>query len=323
MVSPQQLRQSKGSSREHGIALVTTLLAVALLMIVVVEFTYATQVDYQLAHNALTKMQSAYLACSGMNMAQRVLEDDARKSGLDSLGEDWARTLPPLPIGQGAVAVQIQDEQAKLNLNALRNANGTINARWREIAERLFAAQELESQLLDPLLDWLDADDFPEARGAESAHYQKLIPTYVPRNNMFLSLGELSRVHRITPQIQTKLYNVVTVLPKRNTKININTAPREVLQALFPTVETDVIDAFAVSRLEKPVRGVTELRERFQVEPKERLDIRAVTVRSAFFSVRAVASVARVNHLLRVVVQRQAAAVTPLSWYESPVPSEG
>ena len=311
---------------EQGIALVTTLLAVALLMVVVMEFAYATQVDFHLAYNAQAKVQSVYLARSGVHMAQLILEDDARKSGLDTLNEDWARSLPPLPIGQGVVTVQVQDEQGKLNLNALRNANGTINGAWREVAERLFAVLELDIGLLDPVLDWLDADDFPEPRGAEAASYknqasQNQASAYTPRNDILLTLGELSRVRGFTPAIQATLYKSVTVLPKRNTKINVNTAPRAVLAALFPSVEAQALDAFMVSRIRTPIRGVTELRERFDIPPEEGLDVRHATVHSNFFSVRALASVAQVNHVLRVVMQRRAAKVVLLSWYESSAPS--
>jgi hypothetical protein len=66
---------------------------------------------------------------------------------------------------------------------------------------------------------------------------------------------------------------------------------------------------------------VTELRKRFDIPPEEGLDVRHATVRSNFFSVRALASVAQVNHVLRVVMQRRAAKVVLLSWYESPAPS--
>ena len=122
----------KASSRQNGAALVTILLAVTLLTIAVVEFAYSSQVDYHLAYNALKALQANYLARSGVNLAMLVLKRDGRSaSGIDSLRDEWALPLPPLPVGEGVVAIRVNDEQGKVNLNALRNTNGTINRAWR------------------------------------------------------------------------------------------------------------------------------------------------------------------------------------------------
>ncbi|HJY81726.1 MAG TPA: type II secretion system minor pseudopilin GspK, partial [Candidatus Binatia bacterium] len=239
----REREKNKGRfTRERGAALVTVLLAVTLLTVVVVEFTYSAQVDHHLTYNALKALQASYLARSGVNLAMLALKKDIQNSGIDSLGDDWARALPPLPAGAGVVLVRVSDEQGKLNLNALRTASGTINGRWREVAERLFELRDLDPGLLDPLLDWLDSDDFPEPHGAERTHYLSLTPPYVPRNDLLLTLGELVRIEGFTSTIRARLDEVVTVLPSNNTKINVNTAPLEVLAALFPVVKQAALE---------------------------------------------------------------------------------
>jgi general secretion pathway protein K len=304
-------------TREHGAALVTTLLAVTLLTVVVIEFAYSSQIDYSLAQNALKALQATYLARSGVNLAIRVLKKDSEASlGVDSLGEDWAHALPPLPAGQGVVMVRVSDEQGKLNLNALRNTNGTINGPWREVAERVFALRGLDSGLLDPVLDWLDGDDFPEPRGAERDHYLGLTPPYTPRNGLFLTLGELGRVEGFTPVVRARLDEVITVLPSNSTQVNVNTAPVEILTALFPTLDPKLLDQFLVSRGETPVHGANELRERLGLDPRSFSDVlQLITVRSEFFAISAVATVEPVSQALAVVVQRRATTLTPISWH--------
>jgi len=294
---------------------VIVLLAVTLLTVAVVEFTYSAQVDHHLTDNALKALQASYLARSGVNLALLALKKDTQKSSVDSLQDDWARALPPLPGGEGVVLVRVTDEQGKLNLNALRNASGTINARWREVAERVFTVQDLDLSLLDPLLDWLDSDDFPEPRGAEKSHYLSLTPPYTPRNGLLLTFGELGWIEGFTPAIRARLNQVVTVLPSSNTKINVNTAPAEVLAALFPAVNQTALEQFLKSRTDAPVRGPTDLRERLQFDPRSAVDaLTLIDVRSEFFAVRAVATVASISQGLTVIVQRRAAAVTPISW---------
>ncbi len=60
-------------ANERGIALVITLLVVALLTITVVEFTYSVEVDSHMAHNALDGVQAGLLARSGINFGEAVL----------------------------------------------------------------------------------------------------------------------------------------------------------------------------------------------------------------------------------------------------------
>jgi general secretion pathway protein K len=186
---------------------------------------------------------------------------------------------------------------------------------WRQVAERLFMMQGLEPSLLDPLLDWLDADDFPEPRGAETSDYLRLTPPYTARNGALLTLGELGRVSGFTPEIRKRLEDVVTVLPSNTTKINENTAPREVLTALLPSVARDALDAFLAARTETPSHGRNELREYLHLSPQAQEDgLNLTAPRSEFFSIIALATIGSVNQLLKVVVQRRAGEVTPLSW---------
>jgi general secretion pathway protein K len=304
---------------EQGLALVATLLVVTLLTVIVMEFTYSAQVNYHLAHNTLSALQASYLARSGINLAQLILTQDAKTSGIDSLSEVWAKPLPALPAGEGWVTVRISDEMGKLNLNSLRNPNGTIDQVRREVAERLFAEVGVDPARLDPLLDWLDADDFPEPRGAEKGHYLSLTPAYEPRNGPLLTLGELARVEGFTLRTIEHLRTVVSVLPVRDTKVNVNTAPAEVLSAIFSPDEAQVVDILLTTRQEAPFHGANEVRERVG----DRLELtasafsglsRLIGARSHYFSVQALATVNGVSQALSTLMQRRAGEVVPIYW---------
>jgi general secretion pathway protein K len=244
-------------------------------------------------------------------------KDGVATSRIDSLKDEWARALPPLPAGPGIVMVRVTDEQGKLNLNMLRTTTGTSHGLWREIAQRVFALRGVDPQLLDPIVDWLDNDDFPERHGAEKDHYLNLAPPYAPRNDFLLSLGELGRVEGLTPAIRAKLGEVITILPGKNaTLINVNTAPVEVLAAVFPTVEAQAITQFLDSRVEVPVRGASELIRRLGANARETANMHQfVTFRSGFFAITALATVEPVSQILSVTVQRRSGAVTPVFWH--------
>jgi general secretion pathway protein K len=306
------------------VALVTTLLAVTLLTIAVVEFAYSSQVDYYLAYNALRSLQAGSLARSGVNLAIGVLKKDGSSlSNVDSPGDLWARPLPPLPVGKGVVVVRVTDEQGKLNLNMLRTTSGTTHRRWREVAEQLFVLRGLDPALLDPVIDWLDADDFPESRGAEREHYLQLTPPYAPQNGPFRTEGELGRVKGLTAQVRGRLSEVVTVLPTSSTLINVNTAPAEVLSALFPQVDQKLLEQFLTTRGETPVRGTNEFGTRLGL-PQNSITFQMISVQSDFFTIAALATVEPVSQALTVRVRRRASAVTPISWQTTlPVTERG
>lgn len=317
---------TRGRVQERGVALVTTLLAVTLLTIAIVEFAYSSQVDYHLAYNALRSLQAASLARSGVNLAVEVLKKDgAALSSVDSLGDLWAHPLPPLPVGEGVVVVRVTDEQGKLNLNALRTPGGDIHSRWREVAERLFVIRGLDATLLDPILDWLDGNDFSEPRGAEREYYGQLTPPYTPRNGLLMTEGELGRVKGLTARVRGRLREVVTVLPSSSTLINVNTAPAAVLSALCPDVDPQLLEQFVRTRGETPVGGTTEFKDRLRLDPRTSATILPLlAVRSDFFAIVALATVEPVSQALTVRVKRRASTVTPIAWQTTlPVTEKG
>ncbi len=94
------------------------------------------------------------------------------------------------------------------------------------------------------LRDWIDEDGNPNSmNGAEDAEYLNLQPPYRAANQPFTVVSELLAIRGMTPQVYERLRPLVAVLPARKgqapapTKINVNTAPLEVLRALSATTD--------------------------------------------------------------------------------------
>ncbi len=62
---------------------------------------------------------------AGVQWARQILDDDARRSEIDHLGEPWAVALPPIPLENGEIRGAIVDAQGRLNINALGDAGAT------------------------------------------------------------------------------------------------------------------------------------------------------------------------------------------------------
>ena len=248
------MTRATGPRDERGIALLIVLLAITLLTIVVIEFTDAAQVETHLALSARNALQATYLARSGVNVAEALVIVDAQISaGHDSAQDFWARPYPPLPIGDGTVAFRVRDEARFLNLNDMFDKDGNQLQRNVAVFRRLFNVLGVDQRILMAIVDWIDRDTSPQVTppGAEQPSYLGLTPPPIVRNGPLLTLRELLLVRGVTPTVLARLEGFVTVLPiTKGLRVNINTAPAEVLYALSDGMLADpgVVDRVIASR---------------------------------------------------------------------------
>ena len=85
-------------------------------------------------------------------------------------------------------------------------------------------------EIADSILDWRDDDATPQSLGAEDFYYQGLELSYESKDAPFEVLAELLLVKGVTAEVFQGLEPFVTIYT--DGKVNVNTAPREVLLAL-------------------------------------------------------------------------------------------
>ena len=92
-------------------------------------------------------------------------------------------------------------------------------------------------KLADTLADWLDSDDISRSSGAESSYYSTQDVPHRSSGQLLVNLSELNAIAGYTPEIQTKLKNLVCAYPTtRQNTLNINLLRSDqapLLQALF------------------------------------------------------------------------------------------
>jgi general secretion pathway protein K len=254
-------------------ALVLTLLVVVLLVTVVLEFDRSTRTTLKAAGNFRDGMKAFHLATSGIAAAQAVLKDDLSKTGgKDDLTELWATPFPPYPVGDGTVAIAIQDEGGKINLNGLFNTTTSKPNQLKvDHIRRLFRLKELDPNLVDAIVDWLDGDEIPEAHGAETSYYEGLDRPYRCRNGQIETLAELHLIKGITDEVYRVITPYLTVYWNGpitgDSRINVNTADPLVLESL-PIADgsggfTAPLDAAQVEQIVagRPFSNVTQLQK--------------------------------------------------------------
>ncbi len=219
-------------TRQRGVAIVlamgvVALAAMAAAAIMVSQSTWARQVELTTDH-----IQARSVLLAGADWARAVLADDRRLSNVDHLGEPWALKLPPMPVENGELVGQIEDQQGKFNLNNLVT-QGKINVAQLAHFRNLLATLGLPAELADALADWIDADSVPQPRdGAEDAYYLALNPPYLAANRPLVDIDELALVRGFDDNVRARLRPYVSALPTV-TAVNVNTAPAEVIAAVI------------------------------------------------------------------------------------------
>lgn len=250
---------------DRGVALLATMLAVALMTLLVVDFATTVSLGYRSAQNQADELKALYLARSGIGVGLALLEQDSFHDMLstmpsDALNEPWAQPIPPIPLAGGTVNVSVVDEARKLNINQLYNPqNHDVDTTVEGIFARLAELIGISGNVVPEVEDWLDPDSIESPGGAEEAYYLQLKPPYEPRNGPMPTIADLRALKGMDDQTFLKLANYVTV--SQETTININTASPEVIAALSPEFADNpkIVQEIVAMRLIRPFSNITDV----------------------------------------------------------------
>src|SRR5688500_9076865 len=116
------------ASYQRGVAMITAILIVALATILAVHVGYQAFLDQRRTVTTLAMDQGYQVAMGAEAWVADVLQKDARQSSKsDDYTEEWAMRLPPLPVDGGEIMGQVDDMQARFNLNSLVKFDSTTN----------------------------------------------------------------------------------------------------------------------------------------------------------------------------------------------------
>jgi type II secretory pathway component PulK len=216
-------------------------------------------------------------------------------------------TSAPPSDETGYFTVRIEDETGFFNLNRL--AKDFVSPDEIDRAIRLFRLADVDPSLVGPVVDWVDPDSSPLAYppGAESSQYGAQDRDVPPRNKPMATFRELGLVLGMTGEDLRRLRRVATVLPTPSAllereKINVNTAPLTVLQALGESLDPTELGSLHAQRCERPFLDKNDLLARVPeagaLEP-------LLTYQSSWFRVRSTAYVGDAVQSVEALLSRQ------------------
>lgn len=232
------LRQHRRIGR-RGVALLLVLWVLTALMGIVFSFSVMIRADSASALAFRNDADKRHLALAGIERAAMELHYRTVNRGQAIVleGKEVWRidgTTHREKLGTGSYAVRITDESGKIGLNTLTDASGII---LKNLLIQLGVSGEDADVIVDSILDWKDNDNLVRLHGAEDEYYMALPKPYKARNANFETLEEILLVRGVTPELfhgtdkHKGLVHFLTV-QDRAQRINIASAPREVLAAL-------------------------------------------------------------------------------------------
>jgi len=304
-----------------GFALVLTLVVTALMVAVVVEMIHQVYVDVSISRGFRDGQQASILAESGVTGGAKLLQLGLSGKSFTSLTDKWAEPIR-LDDEAGALTISIAEESARINLNDLVYANGQYQDFTLAALKRLGRRLQLTDDLWGALADWIDTDDQPRSGGVESPYYRSLKQPYDARNGGLATLTELTLVKGFTPELLTGMLPFVTIWsdqPGASARININTAPKEVLAALDDGIDDRMAESILERRRLTPFKATGELAQvpGLDAGVVSRLaGSSGITVKGSVFRIKAFARVKDAGRTVEAVVRLGGGAPEFLSWQE-------
>ncbi len=265
-----------GPSRtsERGATLLLTIVICALLSLLAVGQLARGRRGLQQTHQRIAQRQMEWAASGALTLAQAALVADPTRT-VDHPAEPWGSPIGPIAIGSTACTLEVEDLQARLNLNNLGLREESTARAFALVVRNFLTVCEIPDayRSAEAIQDWIDSNDLG---WAEASIYQQRTPPHGAKNKPIDDLGELRTVQGIPDALWQRIQNprvlqypgapadLLTILPhiadsSSWTRINLNTAPLPVLLALFGPAQRGAAESILLLREQGPILGVDRI----------------------------------------------------------------
>jgi general secretion pathway protein K len=266
------MTQTRLVQRQDGFILVVVLGVVLALCALLFGFSQSTRTSLAKADSFYRTEQAWNAAWGGLQIAVAAIRD-VNAVCADPQSAKLTTSENTFTIGDVNCTVAITAENGLLNVNRLKGTDGQLDRRHIEQFLRLIDVVNRQQKdlpligygIVPAVIDWVDSDDeitcLPSVQrdntGAENDDYQMDTPPRSCRNGPVDSLDELLCVKGMTPEDFRRLRPYLTCVG--DGKIDINAAPRVVLQSLSEQIDATLAEMIVRQRKLKPFKSLAEL----------------------------------------------------------------
>lgn len=271
-----------------GMALVVTLMVLALMTALVVEFSYGVFVNTSALHNWTAMQRLSIAAETGVRVASLGITFSNKQHSYTYPGVVEKSGLKPFDDFDGEVSLRVEDESGKFNINKIV---GNKDDYYYAAFVRLLKFLEIDPSIADRVTDWIDPDSEPRIAGSEDG----------AKNGLFESVDELLLVKGLSRSDYDKLAPYVTIYG--DGMININSAQAPVLVALSDSMDRDLADRIITRRDLSPFKSNSDIVGVPGFETLGQSLQGRITVKGSFFRVRSTAALGSLKRIIESVLQ--------------------
>lgn len=300
-------------SRQRGVAVVTALLLTTLAITIIASLFWQQQVQVRSIENQRLQLQKQWILRGALDWTRLILREDARTSSMvDHLGEPWAVPLAETRLDEyvengradtdtsdAALSGGIVDAQSRFNLTNLCQG-GNINP--EEVA---VFAKILTQAGKNPALAQATADLMASAQGKQTANADGNASqsSSQPQPLDIQYVEDLLAVPGFTPEVLDGIKNFVVVLPEY-TRINVNTAPAEVLAAGIDKLPLSTASALVASRQTAWFKDEPDFQSRLHAQAPAAV-AKQVVVTTDYFLVNGKVRLNRAEMQMQALIERK------------------
>ncbi len=289
---------------EEGTVLIITLMILALLVTIVVEFAYGVFVGTQALYNYRDAQRLSVLAESGTSLSRSYLSgylDGARYSMINAF---------PIPVqgmpgqSEDELFISINDEQARFNINSIVYPNGKTNQESMASFQRLLKALDIDEMIAHRVADWIDRDGAERvSNGEENA-----------KNDFLYTKDELLYIRGIDEKAYHKLLPYITIYG--DGMININTAPPPVIKCLSNEIDDTLAERVVDYRGYTPFEKWQDIQKVAGFDTVN-LSANMITVKSKTFTIQSTAAFHGITRIIETVFTLNKKSTATHYWKES------
>lgn len=289
-------------------ALIVTLLALALITAMVVEFAYGVYTGTNNLYNWRDSQRLSVMARSGVNVSARLISDWLNTQKYNP-GFIEMPIENPFEDFKGTITVRIENEDSKFNINSIVNKIGNKNNDAYESFIRLLEVLRLDKKIADRVKDYIDPDSIAEFSGFEVG----------AKNSDLNSVDELLLINGISRKDYDTLLPYIAVLEgKDNLIINVNGAAKPVLMIIFDPakrefpITDDRAEKIIKYRENNPFQDIGS----FNNYAGTGLSTNSITTEGTNFSIRSTATSGGVKRIIETVIINMPSSPTVKYWKE-------
>jgi general secretion pathway protein K len=275
---------SRPAPRQSGAALLTALLIVTLVASLASAMVWRQYRAVQIETADRARAQAGWILIGALDWARLILREDARANrsdAIDHLGEVWAVPLAEARLSSFLSVDGASSDNSDDGLNAFLSG-GIEDAQSRYNLRRLATETELPQLELRTLIRLCANVGVSETVARQLATQLRAAFASSPSESAPIKPQNIDQLRwlGLSSEVIERLRPVVTLLPDV-TPVNINTAPREVLAALFDNMDLASAQRLVTVRQTSPFSSLDAAQE--QLSSNIVLSSERVGVLSSYF----------------------------------------